>query len=187
MTTFLLPTDPVVSIDGYLAHGVGGSGVRRAHELLGEATYFRCCEPGEARADEDRMDLREGLPEGSSEQDIYVRLEVTAPPELTAKRNKFGLQQGLRLLPGGEMAYQLRRDFIQNSNDSYRWSNPALPPTDRGPMLGTDFSFDGLPNERTRAGTEAIQHDGRHTLGCRVNSRCNSRGSCADDHEVDEV
>lgn len=61
------------------------------------------------------------------------------------------------LLPGGEMAYQLRRDFIQNSNDSYRWSNPALPPTDRGPMLGTDFSFDGLPNERTRAGTEAIQ------------------------------
>ncbi len=61
------------------------------------------------------------------------------------------------LMPGGDMAFQLRRDFIQNSNDTYRWSNPALPPVDRGPMLGTDFGFDGLPNERTRAGTEAIQ------------------------------
>ena len=38
MTTFLLPTDPITTIDAYLANGVGGSGVRRAHELGPRAT-----------------------------------------------------------------------------------------------------------------------------------------------------
>ncbi|MGD9998258.1 MAG: NADH-ubiquinone oxidoreductase-F iron-sulfur binding region domain-containing protein [Ilumatobacteraceae bacterium] len=38
MSTFLLPTEPIVSIDGYLANGVGGSGIRRAHELGPTAT-----------------------------------------------------------------------------------------------------------------------------------------------------
>ena len=38
MTTFLLPTDPIVSIDAYLAHGIAGWGIRRAHQLGPDAT-----------------------------------------------------------------------------------------------------------------------------------------------------
>jgi hypothetical protein len=38
MSTFLLPTEPIVPIDRYLANGVGGSGIRRAHELGQAAT-----------------------------------------------------------------------------------------------------------------------------------------------------
>jgi NADH:ubiquinone oxidoreductase subunit F (NADH-binding) len=38
MTTFLLPNEPVLSIAEYLEGGVGGSGIRRAHELGPEAT-----------------------------------------------------------------------------------------------------------------------------------------------------
>jgi NADH:ubiquinone oxidoreductase subunit F (NADH-binding) len=38
MTTFLLPTDPIVSMDAYLANGIAGSGIRRAHELGPSAT-----------------------------------------------------------------------------------------------------------------------------------------------------
>ena len=33
MTTFLLPTDSIVTIDAYLANGIAGAGIRRAHEL----------------------------------------------------------------------------------------------------------------------------------------------------------
>jgi NADH:ubiquinone oxidoreductase subunit F (NADH-binding) len=38
MTTFLLPTDPIVSIDAYLANGIAAAGIRRAHELGPNAT-----------------------------------------------------------------------------------------------------------------------------------------------------
>jgi NADH:ubiquinone oxidoreductase subunit F (NADH-binding) len=38
MTTFLLPLEPVASLDAYLATETGGSGVRRAHELGPDAT-----------------------------------------------------------------------------------------------------------------------------------------------------
>lgn len=38
MTTFLLPTDPIVSIDAYLVSGIAGSGIRRARELGPNAT-----------------------------------------------------------------------------------------------------------------------------------------------------
>ena len=38
MSTFLLPTEPIASIDAYLARGIGGAGVRRAHELGPTAT-----------------------------------------------------------------------------------------------------------------------------------------------------
>jgi NADH:ubiquinone oxidoreductase subunit F (NADH-binding) len=37
-TTFLMPTEPIVSIAEYLEGGVGGSGIRRAHELGPDAT-----------------------------------------------------------------------------------------------------------------------------------------------------
>jgi NADH:ubiquinone oxidoreductase subunit F (NADH-binding) len=38
MTTFLLPLEPIASLDAYLATETGGSGVRRAHELGPDAT-----------------------------------------------------------------------------------------------------------------------------------------------------
>ncbi len=38
MTTFLLPSEPIDSIDAYLATGVGGVAIRRAHELGPAAT-----------------------------------------------------------------------------------------------------------------------------------------------------
>src|SRR6186997_710403 len=38
MTTFLLPTDTIVTIDAYLANGIAGAGIRRAHELGPNAT-----------------------------------------------------------------------------------------------------------------------------------------------------
>lgn len=38
MSTFLLPTEPILSLDAYLAIGAGGSGVRRAHEIGPTAT-----------------------------------------------------------------------------------------------------------------------------------------------------
>jgi NADH-quinone oxidoreductase subunit F len=38
MSTFLMPTEPIVSLDGYLATETGGTGVRRAHELGPTAT-----------------------------------------------------------------------------------------------------------------------------------------------------
>ncbi|MGX7926903.1 penicillin acylase family protein [Tsuneonella sp. HG094] len=59
------------------------------------------------------------------------------------------------LLPGAEMTTQVRRDYVQNSNDSYRWTNPALPPVERGPMLGVDPGQ--LPDMRTRSGIEEIE------------------------------
>src|SRR2546425_12303093 len=51
----------------------------------------------------------------------------------------------------------------------------------------TDEVLDSGRCARLPSGTETIQYDGRNALGRRVNSRCNSRGSCADDHEVDKV
>lgn len=38
MTTYLLPTDLILTIDDYLARGVAGAGIRRAHELGAHAT-----------------------------------------------------------------------------------------------------------------------------------------------------
>ena len=38
MTAFLLPTEPILSIDDYLANGVAVSGIHRAHELGPSAT-----------------------------------------------------------------------------------------------------------------------------------------------------
>jgi acyl-homoserine-lactone acylase len=59
------------------------------------------------------------------------------------------------LLSGEKMASTIRRDYVQNSNDSYRWSNPAEPPVERGVMLGMDPRK--APDLRTRAGLQAIR------------------------------
>lgn len=57
-----------------------------------------------------------------------------------------------RLLPVSEQAALLRRDYVQNSNDSYRWSNPAAP-MKLGPIMGRDPGLGGL---RTRSGIQEI-------------------------------
>jgi acyl-homoserine-lactone acylase len=58
------------------------------------------------------------------------------------------------LLPASEMAAQFRRDFVQNSNDSYRWSNPAAGIKELGPMMGKDRG--ATPDPRTRSGLQEI-------------------------------
>lgn len=56
------------------------------------------------------------------------------------------------LLPASQMATLYRRDYVQNSNDSYRWTNPAAPQK-LGPIMGRDPGLGGL---RTRAGIQEI-------------------------------
>jgi len=59
------------------------------------------------------------------------------------------------LLPASAMATIYRRDFVQNSNDSYRWTNPAAEIPELGPMMGTDPR--PLPDMRTRSGIQEIR------------------------------
>ncbi len=58
------------------------------------------------------------------------------------------------LLPAGKMVTLYRRDFVQNSNDSYRWTNPAAGLSEMGPMLGKDPG--ALPDLRTRSALQEI-------------------------------
>lgn len=59
------------------------------------------------------------------------------------------------LLPAAQMAAVYRRDYVQNSNDSYRWANIEAPITELGPMMGPDFHL--LPSMRTRSGLQEIR------------------------------
>lgn len=56
------------------------------------------------------------------------------------------------LLPASLQAALLRRDYVQNSNDSYRCSNPAEP-LQLSPIMGRE---PGLGRLRTRSGVEEI-------------------------------
>jgi acyl-homoserine-lactone acylase len=58
------------------------------------------------------------------------------------------------LLPAAKMVTLYRRDYVQNSNDSYRWTNPAAGLSEMGPMLGKDPG--ALPDLRTRAALQEI-------------------------------
>jgi acyl-homoserine-lactone acylase len=58
------------------------------------------------------------------------------------------------LLPADKMVTLYRRDFVQNSNDSYRWTNPRAGLVEFGPMLGKDPG--ALPDLRTRAALQEI-------------------------------
>jgi acyl-homoserine-lactone acylase len=58
------------------------------------------------------------------------------------------------LLPAAKMVTMYRRDFVQNSNDSYRWTNPGAGLFEMGPMLGKDPG--ALPDLRTRAALQEI-------------------------------
>lgn len=57
-----------------------------------------------------------------------------------------------QLLPSAQMATIYRHDYVQNSNDSYRWSNPAAV-MQLSPIMGRDPGLGGL---RTRAALEDI-------------------------------
>ena len=50
MTTFLLPDDPITSLDAYLATDTGGLGIERAQRLGPAATIETCSPPGSAAA-----------------------------------------------------------------------------------------------------------------------------------------
>lgn len=58
------------------------------------------------------------------------------------------------LLPASQMSTIYRRDFVQNSNDSYRWTNPAAGTAELGPMMGIDLK--GHPDYRTRMALQEI-------------------------------
>jgi acyl-homoserine-lactone acylase len=58
------------------------------------------------------------------------------------------------LLPAAQMVTLYRHDFVQNSNDSYRWTNPAAGMGEMGPMLGKDPG--ALPDLRTRSALQEI-------------------------------
>jgi len=58
------------------------------------------------------------------------------------------------LLPAAKMVTLYRRDYVQNSNDSYRWTNPAAALSEMGPMLGKDPG--ALPDLRTRSALQEI-------------------------------
>jgi acyl-homoserine-lactone acylase len=58
------------------------------------------------------------------------------------------------LLPAAKMVTLYRRDFVQNSNDSYRWTNPAAGLAEMGPMMGVDPG--SIPDLRTRAALQEI-------------------------------
>ncbi len=57
------------------------------------------------------------------------------------------------LLPASQMATLVRRDYVQNSNDSYRWTHPDAV-HQLGPIMGRD---PGVGRLRTRAGLETIR------------------------------
>lgn len=58
------------------------------------------------------------------------------------------------LLPAAKMVTLYRRDFVQNSNDSYRWTNPAAHLGEMGPIMGKDPGE--LPDLRTRSALQEI-------------------------------
>lgn len=60
---------------------------------------------------------------------------------------------GLR--PAKELPVMFRRDFVQNSNDSYRLTNPNATWSDYGPLLNQDQK--ATPDPRTRMGVKEIE------------------------------
>jgi acyl-homoserine-lactone acylase len=58
------------------------------------------------------------------------------------------------LMPARDMAVLIRRDYVQNSNDSYWLSNPHAPFAARSPLLGP---WGNRQNLRTRSGVREIE------------------------------
>lgn len=81
-------------------------------------------------------------------QDLYVLDGSRSGCEW--EKSADAVEQGL--LPASQQALLLRRDYVQNSNDSYRFSNPAEP-LQLGSIMGRE---PGLGRLRTRSGVEEI-------------------------------
>jgi acyl-homoserine-lactone acylase len=83
------------------------------------------------------------------------------------------------LLPASQMATIYRRDFVQNSNDSYRWTNPAEV-LKLGPIMGRDPGLGGL---RTRAGIQeitAVLRSGKFDIDLAAQTMLSNRWLAAD-------
>ena len=69
-------------------------------------------------------------------------------------------------LPAGEMPSLIRRDYVENSNDSFWLANPSSPITGITPLIGLDNEIQGV---RTRYGNLAVRsvlgNGGRFSLG----------------------
>lgn len=92
-------------------------------------------------------------------QDIYVLDGSRAACEW--EQSPGTIEPGL--LPPSLQAALVRRDYVQNSNDSYRYSNPAEP-LQLSPIMGRE---PGLGRLRTRSGVEEIGRvlkDGRFDI-----------------------
>jgi acyl-homoserine-lactone acylase len=57
-------------------------------------------------------------------------------------------------LPAGEMPSLIRRDYVENSNDSFWLANPSSPITGITPLIGLDNEIQGV---RTRYGNLAVR------------------------------
>lgn len=83
------------------------------------------------------------------------------------------------LLPVSQMATLYRRDYVQNSNDSYRWSNPAEP-MKLSPIMGRDPGLGGL---RTRSAIEEISRvlrSGRFDIDLAAQTMLSNKVKAAD-------
>lgn len=83
------------------------------------------------------------------------------------------------LLPASKMATLYRHDYVQNSNDSYRWSNPAAP-MKLDPIMGRDPGLGGL---RTRAAIEEISgvlKNGKFDIDAAAHSMLSNKWLAAD-------
>lgn len=91
---------------------------------------------------------------GGRDPMLYGRFYVVDGSRAACAWEKAANTPGEGLMPGDQMATMLRRDYVQNSNDSYRWTNAAVPPVQRNLMLGEDPYV--LPSSRTRSGLQEI-------------------------------
>ncbi|WP_447761537.1 penicillin acylase family protein [Sphingopyxis panaciterrae] len=85
------------------------------------------------------------------------------------------------LLPPSQMAAIYRRDYVQNSNDSYRWTNIEAPIAELGPMMGPDFHQ--LPSMRTRSGLQEIRrvlHSGKFDIDLGIQTMLGNKNFAGD-------
>lgn len=102
---------------------------------------------------------------GGREPTLYSRFYILDGARSSCIWSKAAGVAAPGLMPGAEMASQIRRDYVQNSNDSYRWTNLALPPVARNLMLGEDPGV--IPSLRTRSGLQEISrvlHSGKFDI-----------------------